>query len=480
MAAQIRTALVRIGFSQQAATNITTEQGLDSLDEIGLLKDEEVENLCRVLRKPGGLAPGRANQPPVANYGTSVSLRAENNLKLMCYFIRFRKRTSRTVVPGDIDLVPIRSLRDYRTWEEEHTEMEAPEINTKDWPRTIDNIEEYLRGCLGTTKIPLAYVIRNDLDVKPEATDPSTNYASRQAELIARAPILINNNDIDGPKNQTFKSDNDAVWDHLAELTRSLDCWTYVKPAQRTRDGRKAFFNLKNHYLGKNNVDNLSTQAEQRLQALSYSGETRRWNMEKYVRAHMDQHNILQGLVEYGYSGIDERSKVRHLLNGIKTSTLDSVKAQVMSSAELRVSFEDTVNLFNDFIAQNRALQDKGGRERTVASMRTQQGGMNDEEIEADMSVEDRYYKKTEYDKLSPAKKKGLRLKRDKRNSKKKGKSGDGGGNAINLSKRTIKALATAMKSGDDTTDQPETDDEDGEPASKQPRNRNNPALNRK
>jgi len=32
----------------------------------------------------------------------------------------------------------------------------------------IEAIEEWLAGCLGTTKIPLAYVIRVDEGVKPD------------------------------------------------------------------------------------------------------------------------------------------------------------------------------------------------------------------------------------------------------------------------------------------------------------------------
>jgi len=33
-------------------------------------------------------------------------------------------------------------------------------------------------------------------------------------------------------------------------------------PAQKNRDGRSAFFNLKLHYLGVNNIDNMATTAE--------------------------------------------------------------------------------------------------------------------------------------------------------------------------------------------------------------------------
>jgi hypothetical protein len=105
--AAIRTAMERLGFSNAAAEFIVTEQNLDDLAEFALLTDAEVENLCKVIRRPGGVIPNpnaaAAGQPAtVANPGIAVSLRAENNLKLACYFLRYKQRASRTVAPADI------------------------------------------------------------------------------------------------------------------------------------------------------------------------------------------------------------------------------------------------------------------------------------------------------------------------------------------------------------------------------------------
>jgi hypothetical protein len=112
-------------------------------------------------------------------------------------------------------------------------------------------------------------------------------------------------------------ADRAKVWELFSELTRDKDCWSYVRPAQKTRDGRLAYQGLRGHYLGVNNVDNMSSRAEHKLATPSTVERKRRWNFEKYVKLHVDQHAILQGLVAHGYAGIDERSKVRHLMNGI-------------------------------------------------------------------------------------------------------------------------------------------------------------------
>ena len=226
--------------------------------------------------------------------------------------------------------------------------MDAPEINARDWPRTIDAIEEWLRGCLGVTKIPLAYVVRDNVEAL--TVDPIGGFTSKQEEQTARTPIVT----VAGGNvfTATYMSDHAKVWEKMSKLTRDHECWSYVRPAQRSCDGRLAYMGLKGHYLGVNNVDNMSTPAERKLQTTSYTGEQRRWSFEKYVKIHVDQHDILQGLTVHGYAGIDNRSKVRHLVAGIKTTALDSVKTRIMSDAALRQDFDACVNLYKDVIKQ--------------------------------------------------------------------------------------------------------------------------------
>ena len=96
----------------------------------------------------------------------------------------------------------------------------------------------------------------------------------------------------------------------------------------------------------------MASAAERKLETITHKAETKRWNFEKFVRLHKEQHATLLGLTQHGYSGIDERSKVRHLMAGIKTSNLDSVKAQILASSGLRNSFDACVDLCQSFIRQ--------------------------------------------------------------------------------------------------------------------------------
>src|SRR5688500_4274606 len=112
----LRTAITRMGFSNEAATAITTVQGIDSLAELELFKDSEVENFCKVVRCPGGqiaAVAGVAGAAPQPNLGIGLSLRAENNMKLATYFLRYKTQTSRATEANDITLANVRSLLDH-------------------------------------------------------------------------------------------------------------------------------------------------------------------------------------------------------------------------------------------------------------------------------------------------------------------------------------------------------------------------------
>ena len=163
----LSTALTRLGFSAKAYGFITEDQGLDKLDELKVLTNDEIESLCKVVWRPGGTVPnpntGGPGQPAtLSNPGEQVLLRAELNLKLACYYLRFKDQTSCVVGPPEINLVIFRELRNHRYWEKFHKDVDAPELSLQDWSRNIESIEEWLQGCLGVSKIPLAYVVRSE------------------------------------------------------------------------------------------------------------------------------------------------------------------------------------------------------------------------------------------------------------------------------------------------------------------------------
>ena len=118
----------RVGFTQGAAQEIANNQGVDSVDELRILDDSRVENLCKVLRRPGGTDDNNN-----VNRGTMVSARAEDNLKLAVIFVKHRDRVSRAVPLDDITLASLLGLIKQRDAEAKRTEPTTlPKIDAKD------------------------------------------------------------------------------------------------------------------------------------------------------------------------------------------------------------------------------------------------------------------------------------------------------------------------------------------------------------
>ena len=48
---------MQIEFSADAVLVITDAQGIDCMEEIDILTDGDIENLCKVISRPGGINP---------------------------------------------------------------------------------------------------------------------------------------------------------------------------------------------------------------------------------------------------------------------------------------------------------------------------------------------------------------------------------------------------------------------------------------
>ena len=95
--AAMRQMFTRLGFTQAAAQAvvIVDYQGFNSLAKVKLLKDEEVESLCTVIRRPVDStvpAADPAADPAVPNPGIQVSLKAKNQMKLLVFYLRHQER----------------------------------------------------------------------------------------------------------------------------------------------------------------------------------------------------------------------------------------------------------------------------------------------------------------------------------------------------------------------------------------------------
>ena len=54
--------------------------------------------------------------------------------------------------------------------------MVSPVIDANNWPKTMDILEEYLRGHIGVKGVPLSYVEISKEVVPPRLDEPETSF----------------------------------------------------------------------------------------------------------------------------------------------------------------------------------------------------------------------------------------------------------------------------------------------------------------
>ena len=138
----------RLGFMGEGPQTLTIDQGIYQIDELKDLEDDEVENLLKLLRRPGGTIPNpNENDLGQATHITapciSVSMRANTHLKLSLYYCRHMIKTSRPVRITDILCPIIRALKGLREEKEKVRETpKYPAIDPKNWLKTLEAVQE--------------------------------------------------------------------------------------------------------------------------------------------------------------------------------------------------------------------------------------------------------------------------------------------------------------------------------------------------
>ena len=104
-----------------------------------------------------------------------MNAKAESNLMLDMYLVKHRDTVSRYVTFRNVTLAGVRKLAGQREMEEYATEYSFTDskVNTNNWPKTLEGVEEYLRTFRGVNSAPLSYLVRNQLLPTAEVEDLS-------------------------------------------------------------------------------------------------------------------------------------------------------------------------------------------------------------------------------------------------------------------------------------------------------------------
>ena len=168
MALKLQNMYIQLEFSPEAAKLLVREQGLDNSNRLRVLTNKNVDDICNVMRKPGG-----KNDDGTPDRGQQVSVIDQENLKLTAFlFHHWWQCTLDWEIMG-MNKGMVHFLVGQKKLEDENKDPEMlPKINKSDMAGMMESIEEYLRSHHGVIKAPLAYVIRKTITVQTNGDYP--------------------------------------------------------------------------------------------------------------------------------------------------------------------------------------------------------------------------------------------------------------------------------------------------------------------
>ena len=367
MAAVIQADLVQAlticGFNL-AQRNLVVAQGIELLDDVKNLTQDEIKSMCTNIHKntsatvpfvAGGVDGGRGGcggrggrgpaGPVVHAPIVTITATHERNLKLMRFYLLHLDRTQRPFVAANIDnntLLNAMTQRDIEEYKREHP-PKLPEkmksvLNIR---AAIEDIENYLGTTLGMSGTPLAYVTRET--VAPVDDDYGGKFDER--EMIMRAPHTP----------PYYMQDNSSVWSLMRAVLYDTDGWSWISQFERLKNGRGAYMAVKDHYLGTSNQSRIKMLADKSIENTFFDGEKRGFTFEKYCSIHKQAH---KDLADYGEVLTEDR-KVRRFLQGIRANFLQAAVTAVFANPTLVGDFDATVNFISNFAAR---ISTTGGR----------------------------------------------------------------------------------------------------------------------
>ena len=121
---------------------------------------------------------------------------AEANLQGKIYDIKHFKRIGRTCKHADVDLPKVHTIYHQKDMEEAHKYPEVvPTADLRNWPKTLETVEYYIRGFCTVDVLPLSYGLMDYLIAPVASSDPTyrvngSEYFTHDEEMITRGSVL--------------------------------------------------------------------------------------------------------------------------------------------------------------------------------------------------------------------------------------------------------------------------------------------------
>jgi hypothetical protein len=420
----------QMGIPNETVVQLQAE-GIDTVDDLAEFDKDTIEQIAANLRRPAGRipdpSPGAAAGATIATPPFPLGAKAQMRLIVATELVRYYVTVGRNITAGNIQWNQVmknfseqwKALKDKKGGDE----PEVPKI-TKALPiiKWTEAFRDYLHRVIGVRTIPLAYVTRlvaavPAIGAQAAGTPHSTDHGAIEMELIARA----------SHGHPLFREDNSAMYYKIEEATRGTPYAASIKPFQRTKDGRGAWFALLSQYAGKDKWEAEIKCHEKLLHTGEWKGQSN-FTLERFIAQHRNAHVSMQAAAEHvTYQLPNEYSRVGYLLDAIlcndaglqaamasiKTDqTANGLRNDFEASATHLLPYDPVQKKRSDHAGGKRAaadISDTTGEEANVISFGTKKGT-------GSTGVSLRYHTKAEYKSLTDEQQDELRVWRKARN----------------------------------------------------------------
>jgi hypothetical protein len=208
-------------------------------------------------------------------------------LTVACNAIKYYIATGR--IPSSVNLHYQNILSPFKIEYEAYEKLQnenAPEVPSV---RDTDNEQKVIKwapifmDCLSCTygiKGPLAYVLRDTVEVVPEDDDPlqEGSYFGTSGGLQAELISHLSHGDA------LYRSDNKTVYLKLEKACRGTSVESTIKTFSRRQDGRGAYLALIDHHAGDSKYRAISKKRIHLLQMIKWNGCN--YSLEKHISNH--------------------------------------------------------------------------------------------------------------------------------------------------------------------------------------------------
>ena len=394
-----------IGLTDAAQANAVIDEGITNLEDLADFEEDDIKTLCSSVRRPGGMILLGGN--PVANPGHNIPAICETRLILAAYAAKIYRSVMRPIDPVSMNAARLREFKKHREVIDNFDDgnVEVPEVSRNyGIMKALENFPMILRATLGTSKVPLSYVIRPNANPgPPPVLRPNVPWSiessSLEEELIKFTPHT-------GP---AFQADSATVFRMLQEMLHETSHVSSLKPYLTARNGRGALSALQLHNMGQAKWDKLIEAAEHLVCNRTWNGKNARFPLKLHITKHREAHNdMVRASQHVQYAIPNEHTRVNRLLKSITSSdpNIAAAKTTILNDAVKKDDFEEAA----DFLMLTAPQKSQGGNPHNISAIeqakRKRGGGQTQV---GKTGVEFRYYKKSEFAKLSKEQKDELR-----------------------------------------------------------------------